>query len=250
MRNRHLSVKQIVAELRRQGHSVEVYDRRDGLRITRIDGQLFRPSGSAGNIAGRRLVGARLTIGQLRGIRKQRRIVKEKQIRARKRKLTKRQKEELARINKVARKLGIPETPEDFAGKAKEERGGNWRKLARDLRRRNKAALDKFGIRPDSAKGAAALIEEKASPELLPSRDLLLENSEYIDYLSIQDIYDNIYDFIHGKISDAVANGNIKAIIGVAKENIKQFLKERGLRPQDVGISERKLDDFAGEFDI
>lgn len=57
---KQLTTRQIVAQLRKQGHKISFIERNDGgIRITKIDGQRFQ--GSEGNVQARKMTGVKLS---------------------------------------------------------------------------------------------------------------------------------------------------------------------------------------------
>lgn len=142
----NLSVSEIVALLREQGHEVETYQRKatkkikgtnetkrvtEGLRITRIDGQEFSPSSSLGNRLGRQMTGSRLSRAQVEQRQKARKKVTSP--------LTPRQKRRLQKINRqIAKSKMKPFSMRKARQWKKHGHLGEYMRRAREVERHSK----------------------------------------------------------------------------------------------------------------
>lgn len=156
---KHLTTKELYWELIMVGHNVEAIDPGNGtFRITRIDDKVFSHASSEGNKQARKMLGAELSRGAVKAIKRS------SVVRARKRRkkeslerrllgkdLTKAEKKELRKLNKKARKMGMKGISTKRARKIKKALGGGrkgWEGFKKGYKRRYR---DGYGGMPSES---------------------------------------------------------------------------------------------------
>lgn len=156
---KHLTTKELYWELIMAGHNVEAIDPGNGtFRITRIDDKVFSHASSEGNKQARKMLGAELSRGAVKAIKRssvvracKRRKKESLERRLLGKDLTKEEKKELRKLNKKARKMGMKGISTKRARKIKKALGGGrkgWEGFKKGYKRRYR---DGYGGMPQES---------------------------------------------------------------------------------------------------
>lgn len=192
-----MKVLSLVTELTAAGHSVNFIQRPDGgIRITGIDGRQFSSGGSKGNETARRI----LEKGELSKSQRSQRaeaglltVEAHKYTNKKIEKLTKREKKELRKLNRISKKRGGVRVGMKQARQSKIGQKGKTKELFRSLKNQIRHAMDIMYAK--SINTWRQWIEQD-HPELVKTIAFLRNpaNSNYTSETSIQTVRDLIYN--------------------------------------------------------
>ena len=195
MAKKYLSVKEMVAILRREGHEVDIVDPGNrGLRIVRIDNRRFSHSSSKGNELAREMTGSSLPTGVKRAVARRVKTRRQREARIYGRKLTQKQRAELRKMNAKAKKVGLKPIEGKRARKIRTDRGKDgWKSFIRDYQKRLKLA---FQLAPDRVEGLLSWLRNIAiptDPGVQPAYDYIEKYKDYITRKAVAIIWDLWY---------------------------------------------------------
>lgn len=141
-----MKVLSLVTELTAAGHSVNFIQRPDGgIRITGIDGQQFSSGSSKGNEAARRILGKGELSKSQRSQRSEAGLLTfeaHKYTNKKIERLTKREKKELRKLNRLSKKRGGVRVGMKQARQSKVGQRGNTKELFRSIKNQIRHAMD------------------------------------------------------------------------------------------------------------